>query len=68
MMFHHRTHSPLTKSGLTLHDFVLTTTCNGPHNAVADRTSCSVRPSAILSAAILTIAGRRNVLSMFKNI
>ena len=32
-----------SKSGLTLHDFELTTTCDGPHDAVADRTSCSVR-------------------------
>ena len=30
-----------------------------PHDAVADRTSCSVRASAILSAAILTIGGYR---------
>ena len=48
-----------TKSGLTLHDFELTTTCDGPHDAVADRTSCSVRPCAILSAVILTIGGYR---------
>ena len=30
-----------------------------PHDAIADRTSCNVRPSAILSAAILTIGGYR---------
>ena len=30
-----------------------------PHDAIADRTSCSVRPSAILSAAILTIGAYR---------
>ena len=30
-----------------------------PHDAITDRTSCSVRPSAILSAAILTIGGYR---------
>ena len=46
-----------SKSGLTLHDFELTTTCNGPHDAVADMTSCSVRPSVIQSATILIIRG-----------
>ena len=31
-----------TQSGLTLHDFELTTTCDAPHDAVADRTSCRI--------------------------
>ena len=34
-----------------------------PHDAVADRTSCSVRPSAILSAAILTIGVSQAVVT-----
>ena len=49
----------MAKSGLILHDFELTTTCDGPHDTVADRTSCSVGPSAILSVTILTIRGYR---------
>ena len=39
-----------------------------PHDAVADRTSCSVRPSAILSAAILTIGGYRRSSQRFEHV
>ena len=39
----------LTKAGLTLHDFELTTTCDG---ANIGTTLCSVRPSVILSVTI----------------
>ena len=55
----------LSESGLTLHDFELTTTCDGPPRHVADRRSCSVRPSAILS---VTILNNRRVLQSFATI
>ena len=57
-----------SKSGLKLHDFELTTTCDGPHDAIADRRSCSVRPSAILSASILTIGGYRRASERFEHV
>ena len=41
------------KEGITLHDFELTTTCDGPHDTEVVTTSCSVRPSAMPSVTIL---------------